>query len=229
MRGADGMNAISEARDTRPVPGTPDFLARARARLAPCDFMDEADAPIRVGDHTLNPGERVLADAANARPAAVLIPLIARPEGTTVLLTQRSAALRSHSGQVAFPGGRIDGPDETPVEAALREAQEEIGLDPSRVEPFGRLDAYLSGSGFRIVPIVAEVHPPFALSINDAEVADAFEVPFDFLMDEANHQRQSREWKGMQRHFYAMPWKERYIWGVTAGILRNLYERLVSA
>ena len=224
-----GMDTISDARDARPAPDAPDFLARARTRLQPCDFADEASAAVRVGDHTLNPDQLLLADVANARPAAVLIPLIAREDGTTVLLTQRSSSLRSHSGQIAFPGGRIDGPDETPVQAALREAQEEIGLDPSRVEPFGRLDAYLSGSGFRIVPIVAQVHPPFSLSINDAEVADAFEVPFDFLMDEANHQRQSRDWKGTQRHFYAMPWKERYIWGVTAGILRNLYERLVAA
>lgn len=205
-----------------------DFLRRARERLLPCGTADDGAGPIRVGDHVLNPGQMVAADAASARPAAVLIPLVSREEGTTVLLTQRAASMRSHSGQIAFPGGRIDGPDETPVEAALREAQEEIGLDPSRVEPFGRLDAYLSGSGFRIVPIVAEVHPPFSLTCNDAEVADAFEVPFDFLMDEANHQRQSREWKGIERHYYAMPWKERYIWGVTAGILRNLYERLIA-
>ena len=222
------MNTILDARRPKPGPDAPDFLARARSRLHVCDFHDEADAPIRVGDHVLNPGSPLMATAANARPAAVLIPLIARPEGTTVLLTQRASSLRSHSGQVAFPGGRIDGPDETPVQAALREAQEEIGLDPSRVEPFGRLDAYLSGSGFRIMPIVAEVHPPFTLTLSDAEVADAFEVPFDFLMDETNHQRQSREWQGAQRYFYAMPWKERYIWGVTAGILRNLYERLVA-
>ena len=220
------VSAIGTVRG--PALDSPDFLARARTRLHPCDFDDEANASIRVGDHVLNPDQLALADAANARPAAVLIPLIARPEGTTVLLTQRASSLRSHSGQIAFPGGRIDGPDETPVEAALREAQEEIGLDPSRVEPFGRLDAYLSGSGFRIVPIVGEVRPPFTLTMNDAEVADAFEVPFNFLMDAANHQRQSREWKGIERHYYAMPWKERYIWGVTAGILRNLYERLVD-
>lgn len=219
---------VSAAAARSPERG-PDFLARARARLAPCGIDDDAPGPIRVGDHTLNPGHFAIADAANAaRPAAVLIPLIAREEGTTVLLTQRSASLRSHSGQIAFPGGRIDGPDETPVEAALREAKEEIGLDPSRVEPFGRLDAYLSGSGFRIVPIVGEVHPPFSLKFNDAEVADAFEVPFDFLMNDTNHQRESREWKGMVRHYYAMPWKERYIWGVTAGIIRNLYERLAE-
>ena len=97
------------------------------------------------------------------------------------------------------------------------------------MEPFGRLDAYLSGSGFRIIPIVAQVFPPFATAPNAAEVADVFEVPLDFLMDGANHQRHSREWQGVERHFYAMPWNERYIWGVTAGILRNLYEQLVDA
>ena len=219
------MSAVSEARDE----GV-DFLARARARLHPCGMDDDAPGPIRVGDHVLNPGQIALAEAANAaRPAAVLIPLIAREEGTTVLLTERASSLRSHSGQIAFPGGKIDGPDETPVEAALREAQEEIGLDPVHVEPFGRLEAYLSGSGFRIIPIVAQVHPPFEMALNEAEVADVFEVPFDFLMDAANHQRQSREWQGKLRYYYAMPWNERYIWGVTAGILRNLYERLVDA
>jgi 8-oxo-dGTP pyrophosphatase MutT (NUDIX family) len=206
----------------------PDLLLRARSRLMPVDMPLEAmTGEPRTGDHMLNPGQIAVAvAAAAARPAAVLVPLVARPEGVTVLLTERAASLRSHSGQIAFPGGSIDGPDETPVEAALREAEEEIGLDPSRVRPFGRLDDYLSGSGFRIVPIVAEVLAPFSLTINEAEVADVFEVPLDFLMDAANHQRQSREWKGIERHYYAMPWRDRFIWGVTAGIIRNFYERL---
>ncbi len=202
------------------------YIALARARLPPCDDLDETGEP-RAGDHVLNPGHIVIAEAVRAaRPAAVLVPLIARPEGVTVLLTERASTLRSHSGQIAFPGGKIDGPNETPVQAALREAWEEIGLDPSRVEPFGRLDSYLSGSGFRIVPIVAEIETPFALHLNTAEVADAFEVPLGFLMDEANHQRKSRVWQGMERHYYEMPWQKRHIWGVTAGILRSLYERL---
>lgn len=221
---AEPLRALAE----RHTAAKPDFLGLARARLAPCDLDEGLSAPLRAGDHVLNPGQLPPDAARAARPAAVLIGLIARERGTTVLLTQRAAALRQHSGQVAFPGGRIDGPHETPVEAALREAQEEIGLDPERVEPFGRLDTYLSGSGFRIAPIVAQVHPPFSLTFNDAEVADAFEVPFAFLMDAANHQKQSREWQGQERFYYAMPWKERYIWGVTAGIIRNLYERLVE-
>lgn len=204
-----------------------DYLARARARLRACELDVEDAAEPRAGDHVLNPGHIRIAEALRAaRPAAVLIPLVARPEGATVLLTERASTLRSHSGQIAFPGGKIDGPNETPVQAALREAEEEIGLDPSRVTPLGRLDSYLSGSGFRIVPIVAEVSTPFSLTPNPAEVADVFEVPLAFLMDEANHQRQSRVWQGAERHFYEMPWEARRIWGVTAGILRNFYERL---
>ena len=162
-----------------------------------------------------------------ARPAAVLIGLIERPHGTTVMLTERATHLRSHSGQVAFPGGKID-PGEDAVEAALREAEEEIGLARKHVEVFAALDPYLSGSGYRISPIVAEIHPPFELAINPEEVAETFEAPFAFVMDPKNHQRQSREWRGAMRHYYAMPWESHYIWGVTAGILRNMYERLYT-
>jgi 8-oxo-dGTP pyrophosphatase MutT (NUDIX family) len=135
--------------------------------------------------------------------------------------------MRSHSGQVAFPGGKIDD-GETPLAAALREAREEIGLAPRFVEPLGWLDPYLTGTGFRILALVAIVDPSFSLTINRDEVEDVFETPLSFLMNEANHQRQSREWQGRLRHFYAMPYQERYIWGATAGILRNLYERLYS-
>ena len=179
-------------------------------------------------DHvTTQQDSEIAAALAEARPAAVLIGLIDRPEGTTVLLTERATHLRSHSGQVAFPGGKID-PGEDALEAALREAEEEVGLSRKHVEVFAMLDPYLSGSGYRITPVVAEIHPPFDLTINHHEVADTFEAPFAFVMDPANHQRQSREWKGATRHFYAMPWENHYIWGVTAGILRNLYERLYS-
>ena len=129
-----------------------------------------------------------------------------------MLLTERATHLRSHSGQVAFPGGKID-PGEGSIEAALREAEEEVGLSRAHVEPFGLLDPYLSGSGYRITPVVAEIHPPFELTINHHEVADTFEAPFAFVMDPKNHERQSREWKGVIRHFYAMPWENRYIWG----------------
>ncbi len=171
--------------------------------------------------------EEIAAALDAARPAAVLIGLIERPQGVTVLLTERATHLRSHSGQVAFPGGKID-PGEDAVEAALREADEEIGLSRKHIEPFAALDPYLSGSGYRIMPVVAQIHPPFDLTINHEEVAETFEAPFAFVMDPANHQRQSREWNGAMRHFYAMPWESHYIWGVTAGILRNMYERLYA-
>jgi 8-oxo-dGTP pyrophosphatase MutT (NUDIX family) len=202
----------------------PSMIAHARAKLS----LKPGPSGQTPGDHQLNPLETALVEEMDkARPAAVLIGLIDRPEGTTVLLTERAVHLRSHSGQVAFPGGKID-PGEGAIDAALREAEEEIGLSRKHVEPFGLLDPYLSGSGYRITPVVAEIHPPFDLTINHHEVADTFEAPFGFVMDPANHQRQSREWKGLERHFYAMPWENRYIWGVTAGILRNLYERLYS-
>ncbi|MDE2363331.1 MAG: CoA pyrophosphatase [Hyphomicrobiales bacterium] len=194
-----------------------------RARLA-----EQGAPPARQpgDDHIVSAHETEVAAAlAEARPAAVLIGLIDRPEGATVLLTERATYLRSHSGQVAFPGGKIDDGEDA-VAAALREAEEEIGLARRHVEPFALLDPYLSGSGYRITPVVAQIHPPFDLTINAHEVSETFETPFAFVMNPENHQRQSREWKGATRHFYAMPWESHYIWGVTAGILRNLYERL---
>jgi 8-oxo-dGTP pyrophosphatase MutT (NUDIX family) len=206
-----------------------DLRARARARLSPelpVDAFDPALAP-RRGDHALNPPAPDARAFANATPAAVLAPIVARPNGPTVLLTQRASNMRSHSGQIAFPGGKID-MDETPLAAALREAKEEIGLDPSAVEPLGWLDPYLTGTGYRIMPLVGIVDPSFTPAINPGEVEDVFETPLSFLMNEANHQRHAREWQGRLRHFYAMPWQERYIWGATAGILRDLYERLYS-
>ena len=133
--------------------------------------------------------EEIAAALEAAKPAAVLIGLIERPQGVTVLLTERATHLRSHSGQVAFPGGKID-PGEDALAAALREAEEEIGLHSRHIEPFAALDPYLSGSGYRISPIVAQIHPPFDLAINHEEVAETFEAPFAFVMDPANHQRQ---------------------------------------
>ncbi len=202
--------------------------ALARRKLAPELALDAlaAGAP-RVGDFALAgppPGADVLA---LARPAAVLAPVVARPGGLTVLLTQRASSLRAHSGQIAFPGGKID-PGETPREAALREAFEEIGLEERFVEPLGWLDPYLTGTGFRIAPLVALVNPSFAPAVNPLEVEEVFETPFSFLMDPANHRLDEREWQGRMRKFYVMPHEGRYIWGATAGILRNLYERLFS-
>jgi mutator protein MutT len=177
------------------------------------------------GDHAF--WERKLSSEALAAAlgAAVLVPIVAHEEGATVLLTQRSSALRKHAGQIAFPGGKID-PWETPQEAALREANEEIGLPANRVETIGYLDYYYTGTGFRIAPVVAIVTPPFQLSLNTEEVESAFETPLAFLMDEANHQRVTRGSDG--RTFLAMPYGERYIWGATAGMLRHLYERLYA-
>jgi 8-oxo-dGTP pyrophosphatase MutT (NUDIX family) len=144
----------------------------------------------------------------------------------TVLLTQRSAHLNDHAGQIAFPGGKIDPTDATPRDAALREAFEEVGLERRFVEPIGYLDLYATSFGFRILPTVARVEPGFSLRVNAAEVDDAFEVPLAFLMNPANHQIHSKEFRGMERWYYAMPFADRYIWGATAGILRVLYERI---
>jgi len=162
------------------------------------------------------------------RDAAVLVPVVDHGDTATVLLTTRNSNLRSHSGQIAFPGGRIDPTDPSPEAAALREAEEEVGLDASFVDVVGRLPDYVSGSGYRIAPVLSVVRPNFLLTINRDEVDDAFEVPLSFLMDPANHRRDSRIWETRERFFYTMPFGERYIWGVTAGILRTLYERLYA-
>lgn len=180
------------------------------------------------GDHSLNPSLREMILRDGLRDAAVLVPVVDRPEGASVILTTRTANLRSHSGQVAFPGGRIDPDDASPEHAALRETREEIGLPPDHIEVVGRMPDYVSGSGFRIAPVLSVVRPGFRLTINPAEVDDAFEVPLAFLMDPANHRRESRIWQEHERFYYTMPFGERYIWGVTAGIIRTLYERLYA-
>ncbi|MDH5556233.1 MAG: CoA pyrophosphatase, partial [Alphaproteobacteria bacterium] len=158
--------------------------------------------------------------------AAVLVPLVLRPEGLTVLLTQRTDHLHDHAGQISFPGGRIEDADATPEAAALRETAEEVGLDPSCVELIGRLDTYVVRTGFEVVPAVGFVHPPFAIDPDPFEVAEVFEVPLDFILDRGNHERHSREYKGEQRSFYVMQYEDRYIWGATAAMLVNLVDIL---
>jgi 8-oxo-dGTP pyrophosphatase MutT (NUDIX family) len=204
-----------------------EFFERARERLTldvPYGLSDPRFVPKR-GDHDADPVMEKIATVRPIRPAAVLVPIIARDQ-PMVLLTKRSAHLRDHSGQISFPGGKIDSADESPATAALREAEEEIGLTRDVAAPIGYLDVYMTTLGYRIVPVIAELDPDFKLALNKDEVDEAFEVPLAFVMDQANHQRHSREWQGMTRHYYAIPYGERYIWGVTAGILRNLYDRL---
>jgi 8-oxo-dGTP pyrophosphatase MutT (NUDIX family) len=201
------------------------FRALAHEKLDAELRADALPPHPRASDFALNGGPPP--HLAPPRAAAVLTPIVVRPEGLRVLLTLRAGHLRAHSGQVAFPGGKVDS-GETPLQAALREAGEEIGLEAGYIEPLGWLDPYLTGTGFRIAPLVALVRPGFALRLNPHEVADAFETPLDFLMDEANHAIHEREWGGGKRRYYAMSHGKRYIWGATAGILRNLWERLTG-
>jgi len=210
--------------------GAAEFFERTNARLnfdVPPGLVDPDIIP-RSGDHGTDRMLEIIAREQPVRPAAVLIPVVDHPQ-PTVLLTQRAAHLNEHAGQISFPGGKIDAIDASPLDAALREADEEIGLRRQFIEPLGYLDLYGTGFGFRILPTVARVKPGFSLKINESEVDDAFEVPLAFLMDPANHQIHSKEFRGMERSYYAMPFAERYIWGATAGILRMLYERIYLA
>lgn len=202
-------------------------LATLRERLI--EHLDPAASwspdrrPAR-SDFDLNPDaerpDRIL------RPAAVLIPIIAGPDGATVLMTRRSDSLASHTGQIAFPGGRLD-PGETAVEAALREAFEEVALDPARVEVLGVGDVYETGTGFLVTPVVGWLTAMPSTTPSPDEVAEVFEIPWDFLMDATNHSRDSYDREGQPRRWYwAMTHGQRYIWGVTAGIVRALRARL---
>ena len=160
------------------------------------------------------------------RPAAVLVPLVRRESGLTVLFTRRTAHLNDHAGQISFPGGRCEPGDAYPAETALREAAEEIGLVPARVEVLGELGKYVTVTGYRVTPVVGLVTPPLELRPDDFEVAEVFEVPLEFLLDPANHQRNSVVHEGRERHYYAIPYRQYYIWGATAGMLMNLHSFL---
>lgn len=158
--------------------------------------------------------------------AAVLFPIVLRDSGNTVLLTQRTAHLRDHAGQISFPGGRVEVEDLSPIHTALRETEEEIGLSRERIQILGFLPEYRTGTGFRITPVVGLVQPPFTLQPDPFEVAEIFEVPLSFLLDPANHRRHSIHYQGALRHFFAMPYGDYFIWGATAGMIRSLTERL---
>lgn len=215
-------------RDATADMSSADFFERARARLSfdvPPGLTDASIIP-PSGDQGTDHMLRIVAQERPIRPAAVLIGIVEHDK-PTVLLTQRAAHLNDHAGQISFPGGKIDPGDATPLDTALREAEEEIGLNPAFITPVGYLDVYATGFGFRILPMVARVRPGFELHVNADEVDEAFEVPLAFLMDPINHQIHSKEWRGMMRSYYAMPFADRYIWGATAGILRMLYERII--
>lgn len=199
------------------------FEVLLQQRLRPLEQATAGEAALR-SDYDLTglerPTDRPL------KPAAVLAPLIQRPEGWTVLLTQRTAEMPTHAGQIAFPGGRVQPDDPDLIATALRETEEEVGLARAFVRPIGALDAYETVTGFHVTPIVALVSPGFCLRPDAREVADVFEAPLAFLMDPANHQRHERDWQGHKRAYYVMPWQNRFIWGATAGMIKSMYDRL---
>ncbi len=184
-----------------------DWIARRLARPAPSAAQGMSD------------GFRLPGRSGDATPAAVLVPVVNRPEGLTLLLTQRSADLPDHPGQISFPGGRVEPGDSTPADAALRETAEEVGLAADRVDVLGELATYETVTGYRVTPIVGWVEPPFILTPDPIEVAEAFEVPLAFVLDPANQQRHFRMLGEMRRDFWAIPYRDRYIWGATAAML----------
>ena len=207
------------------------FREHAVPRLhaqVPAEAIDTALPALR-SDSDLNVGieaDTTLKTAEQIRAAAVLVGLLERDGELHVLLTQRSDELPIHAGQIAFPGGKIDAGDAGPVACALRETHEETGVSPEFVEPAGFLDVYQTGTGFRIVPVVGLLRNGFDLVPEPGEVTEIFDVPLAHFMEPANHLRHSRVWQGRERQYYAMPYGERYVWGATAGMLRNLHDRI---
>ena len=182
------------------------------------------DAKKGRGDHDLNPG---MIPPVQNRPAAVLIPIVERDEGLTMLLTKRSEDLPVHPGQVSFPGGRAESHDDGPVGTALRETEEEVGIHRRHIDVVGQLDLYRTRTGFEITPVVGLLTPPFEMRAEPMEVQEIFEVPLTFFLDRENHERHSREWNNQIRSFYAMPYGDYYIWGATAGMLVNFVDVLL--
>ena len=185
--------------------------------------LDDLPRGDEFGDHDLNGS---LPRAGPRRPAAVLVPLVERRDGHAVLLTRRADHLHDHPGQVSFPGGRLDDTDRGPIDAALRETAEEIGLGREYVELAGLLDGYETVTGYGVTPVVAFVRPGFALTLDPSEVAEAFEVPLAFFLDEASRRVHHRMRDGRRRYYYAFEYADRYIWGATAGMLVNLRRRM---
>lgn len=205
-------------------------VERLRTHLQPVPSFDAIPRDFTLaakGDFQLNPGFTPLR-AGPLNPAAVLVPVVAYEDGERVILTKRTAHLSNHAGQISFPGGRVDAEDPDVIATALRETEEEIGLDRSHISVLGALDAYVTGTGFAVVPVVGLVRPGFALSLAQHEVAEVFEVPFGFLMDSRNHQRHKGVFNGVERQWWAMPYRDYYIWGATAGMLRNLHDLLAK-
>jgi 8-oxo-dGTP pyrophosphatase MutT (NUDIX family) len=206
---------------------TPQEVRRRLARtVAGWRSSDPATLAAMRGDHSLVPGGSPPPNPLTQ--AAVLVPLVMRPDGLTVLLTQRTQHLAAHAGQISFPGGREEECDMDSVEAALRETEEEVGLPRDHVEVIGRLDTYVTSTGFEVTPVVGLVRVPYPSKPDPVEVAEVFEVPLAFILDRANHRRDSREFKGRRRVFYVLPYQQRYIWGATAGMLVNLAEVLTA-
>ena len=241
-RGADQAGAATSRPVRRPIPDP---------REAPVDRGFPAMPPVDAGRLTADAlrgrfrhppvwtpefvDDRWRGGEGAARPAAVLVPLVPRVDGLAVLLTQRTAHLSAHAGQIAFPGGRTEPDDGSPVATALRETEEEIGLPRAKVEVLGTMPAYTTGTGFEVTPVVGLVDPDHVLAPDAFEVAETFEVPLAFLMDPRNHQRRLYRWSdGVERAFLAMPWRtpdggrEYFVWGVTAAMLRNLYRFLAA-
>lgn len=200
-------------------------LAELRERIRRC-LHPSHDLEAVTGDFAVAGMER---EQHTLTPAAVLVPLVERPEGYTILLTQRTAHLEHHAGQISFPGGRAEDEDANPVQTALREAEEEIGLQRRHVvEIAGFLDLYQTVTGFLITPVVGFIEPPFDLRLDAFEVAEAFEVPLEFVLDPHHHDYRSMWYKDQQRHFYVIPYQDRYIWGATAAMLVSFARRLTG-